>query len=118
VHAYGRPRPIGEDGALRDLLRRTARRFEAEAGSGEDGRPPWRMEDLAEDFLAAMTKGVVGFEIEISRLEGKFKLGQNRSAEDQARVAAELARIADPSARGTAALMSNGKADPGPKDPA
>lgn len=103
VHAYGRPRLIGDDIALRDLLGRTVRQFEG--GAGEAG-PNWRIEELAEDFLAAMTKGVVGIEIEIAGLEGKFKLNQNRSAEDRARVAAELRRSQDASARGVAALMT------------
>src|SRR5690349_24196495 len=45
---------------------------------------PWAM-DLPEDYLRKMIRGIVAFEMPITRLEGKFKLSQNRSARDQQR---------------------------------
>ena len=43
---------------------------------------PWRM-PIPEDFIASMMKAIVGFSIQITRIEAKYKLGQGRSQEDQ-----------------------------------
>ena len=59
------------------------------------------MAELPAPYVDAMLKNIVGFEIEVTRLEGKFKLSQNRPAEAP-RVAAELEREG---AAGLAALM-------------
>lgn len=53
-----------------------------------------------------MMQGIVGFEIPITRLEGKFKLNQNRPVSDQMRVAAALSEHQDDLSTGVAALMS------------
>jgi transcriptional regulator len=45
---------------------------------------------MPERYLAGMLRGIVGFELAITRLEGKFKMSQNRSAEDRAGVIAAL----------------------------
>jgi len=46
------------------------------------GRPkPWKATELPADFVGNLLKAIVGFEIEVTRLEGKFKLSQNRPAE-------------------------------------
>ena len=100
VHAYGRARTITEPGPLRDLVRRLSERHEA-----REEASPWRMDDLPEDYLAGMLRGIVGFEIAVSRLEGKFKLSQNRPAADRPRIAAALKRRGDPEAQAVAALM-------------
>ena len=44
---------------------------------------PWHVSDAPADFLDTMLKAIVGIEIEVTRVEGKFKLSQNRSAEDR-----------------------------------
>ena len=50
----------------------------------EGGRAvPWHVSDAPLDYLDTMLKAIVGIEIEVTRLEGKFKLSQNRSAEDR-----------------------------------
>ena len=83
VHAHGVPRPLDET-ALRKVLARLSAKYEW-------GRPlPWRMEALDEDYVAKMVKAVAGFAIEVDRLEGKFKLSQNRPGHDAERVAAAL----------------------------
>lgn len=83
VHAYGVPRLL-EDSALIPLLQAVVTQYE---GGREDA---WKL-DLPEDYLAKMICGIVGFEIEITRLEGKFKLSQNRSLEDRSQVIHTLA---------------------------
>ncbi len=83
VHAHGTARPIDE-GELRSLLARLSAKYES-------GRPaPWRMEDLTEDYVAKMVAAIFGFAIDVERIEGKFKLSQNRPGRDAERVAAAL----------------------------
>jgi transcriptional regulator len=55
-----------------------------------------------------MIHGIVAFEIPITRIEGKFKLGQNRSAADQQGVFDALSRSDDPDSRALAQLMLEG----------
>ena len=71
VHAYGTPRLIEPGSALEALLAGLVARFEGPEGWSEDEQSP--------DFLEKMRRGVVGFEMPISRIEGKAKLGQNHS---------------------------------------
>jgi transcriptional regulator len=78
VHVYGMPRLLDE-AELIDLLGRLVDQYE----SGRER--PWTM-DLPEDYQRKMLRAIVGFEVPISRIEGKFKLNQNRSAEDRASV--------------------------------
>lgn len=83
VHASGRARPIDE-ARLRSLLARLSAKYEAGRAN------PWRMEDLPEDYVAKMLNAISGFAIEVAKLEGKFKLSQNRPGRDAARVADSL----------------------------
>jgi transcriptional regulator len=84
VQAHGRLRAIEDPAWLEAFVTRLTGRHEA-------GRtPPWRVSDAPADFLASMLGGIVGIEIEVTRLEGKFKLSQNRPDEDRAGVVAGL----------------------------
>ena len=84
VQAHGRLRAIDDPAWLRAFLERLTARHES-------GRAvPWQVSDAPDDFIAATMRAIVGFEIEVDRLEGKFKLSQNRSGEDQAGVMAGL----------------------------
>lgn len=99
VHAYGKPR-ILDDEALARLLYTSIQTYE----SGFE--QPWKL-DMPADVFQGKLKGVVGFEMEITRLEGKFKLSQNRSETDRARVAAELQASQDSVSAGVGALMES-----------
>jgi transcriptional regulator len=99
VHAYGVCRAIDDAGWLRGLLRRLSGRHEAREAT------PWRMQDLPEPYVAGMMNGILGFEIAVGRLEGKFKLSQNRPATDRPRIIAELEARDDADSRGVARLM-------------
>jgi len=100
VHAYGAARTIADGDWLRALLHRLTLRHEA-----REPAPPWRMEDLPEAYLRSMLNGIVGVEIAVSRIEGKFKLSQNRPAADRPRIIAALERRDDPDSRTVAQLM-------------
>lgn len=63
----------------------------------------WR--ELSAKFRDGMMRGVVGFEMPVHQLEGKYKLSQNRSTHDQAAVQAMLALSDDVSAREVAQVM-------------
>src|SRR5206468_3248214 len=73
VHATGRPSAITEKIDLHDLLARLIDKFERYQGSGYD------FSKLPDSYVSSMMGGIVGFEMQIESLEGKFKLGQERS---------------------------------------
>ena len=100
VHAYGAARRVADPDWLRGLLHRLTERHEA-----RERAPPWRMEDLPEPYLRSMLNGIVGVEIRVTRLDGKFKLSQNRPAADRPRIIAALERRDDPDSRAVARLM-------------
>jgi transcriptional regulator len=78
VHAYGRAQTI-ED---RAWLARHVSELTDQQERGEHA--PWATSDAPPDFVAAMLKGIVGIRFEIARLEGKWKMSQNRDAADRA----------------------------------
>ncbi|MBF0324649.1 MAG: FMN-binding negative transcriptional regulator [Alphaproteobacteria bacterium] len=85
VHAHGRLELIEDAAAKRAIVARLSELHEA-------GRPtPWRIEDAPPDFIDAQLAAIVGFRLRIERLEGKWKLSQNRPPEDRAGVTAALA---------------------------
>jgi transcriptional regulator len=100
VHAYGTPRPLryGDDSAA---LRRHMQEMIASYESVYQAQ--W--DSLADRFREGLMGGVVAFEMPVARLEGKYKLSQNRSHTDQARVAEALLASDDPAARATGAAM-------------
>lgn len=103
VHVYGRPTLL-EESALRDVVFDTTDKYES--GMAQ----PWRL-PLTEEELSKMLKAIVGFSIEITRVEAKFKLGQNRSAEDQAGMLRALEHSPDSGSRELARFILNQQAD-------
>lgn len=95
VHAYGKVKIVEEPAAVKTLLQDLVLQYEQQ----------WKMENLPESYLNGMMKGIVAFQIEITRLEGKFKLSQNRSLADQQRVVAALRQSPNPSDQAVAAQM-------------
>jgi transcriptional regulator len=90
VHAHGRIIVRDDEPFVRGLVARLTRKMEA----GE--ATPWKMGDAPADFISQMLGAIVGIEIEVTRLAGKWKLGQNKEAADR-RGAADtlLARAGD-----------------------
>lgn len=82
VHAWGRPQVIEDAAWLR-------RQLDDLTLLREGARPaPWAVEDAPSDFIAAQVRGIVGVEIPIGRIEGKWKVSQNRPEPDRAGVLA------------------------------
>ncbi|HWS73499.1 MAG TPA: FMN-binding negative transcriptional regulator [Quisquiliibacterium sp.] len=76
VHAHGRIAVRDDERFVRGLVARLTRAHEA-------AQPrPWKIGDAPADHVDALLKAVVGLEIGITRLVGKFKLSQNREARD------------------------------------
>lgn len=88
VHVHGRLRAIQDAAWLRALVEELTALHESSRGL------PWRVADAPEAYLDAMLRGIVGIEIEISRMQGKWKLSQNRSAEDRAGVVRGIGALA------------------------
>jgi transcriptional regulator len=84
VHAYGKPRAFHDPDRLLELVTRLTDR--QEAGRAQ----PWAATDAPADYLKAQLKGIAGLERRIERLEGKWKMSQNRPAEDAAGVVEDL----------------------------
>ncbi len=101
VHAWGQAEVFEEPERLLHLVSRLSERH-------EQGRAqPWAVSDAPRDYIDSMLRAIVGFALPIRRIEGKWKLGQNRSASDQAGVRAGLAASASPQARALAARMDS-----------
>jgi transcriptional regulator len=77
VHASGKLKAITEKKPFHDLLAKLIEKFETSEKSGYD------FSKLPESYTESMMAGVIGFEMEIERLEGKFKLGQERGQSDR-----------------------------------
>ena len=92
VHAHGPLRAIDDAAWLLGLVERLTVRHEAGLAA------PWRVSDAPADYIEKLLKAIVGIEIPLTRLEGKWKLGQNRSMQDQATMARELAAGPQPGA--------------------
>jgi transcriptional regulator len=86
VHGYGVPRLLEGEAAAADALVQLSATMEATLAP----KPPWTMHELSETARRALLRGIVAFEIELVRLEGKQKLNQNRTAADRAGVIAAL----------------------------
>ncbi|GAC1338369.1 MAG: FMN-binding negative transcriptional regulator [Isosphaeraceae bacterium] len=98
VHAYGIFQVVEERAALLEILRRSVRFFE---GSLPD---PWVFDESAPN-AEKLLKGIVGLRIEITRLEAKWKLGQNHTETRRRRVIQALNASADEASKAVAALM-------------
>lgn len=100
VHAYGQARVMDYDAesadlhhVMNDLIQQHESTYQTQ----------W--DSLSDKYRDGMLKGVVGFELVVARLEGKFKLSQNKTADEQARIAAALSESKYETERLTGAAM-------------
>ena len=92
VHAYGTARAVEDRAWLSDFLERLTRANEAGRAT------PWQISDAPEDYIAGQLQGIVGIEITVSRLIGKWKMSQNRLPRDVEGVIAGLRATGEPAA--------------------
>jgi transcriptional regulator len=98
VHAYGEARLIDDDEALEELLAQLI-------GQHEPGyQKQW--ESLSERYRDGMRRGIVGFEMPVTRLDGKAKLSQNKNLAEQERIAVALGESQDAAAKATGEEMA------------
>lgn len=84
VHASGPLRFFDDPDRLLDVVTRLTEREESPRDV------PWAVSDAPADFIQGMLKGIVGFALPITKLQGKWKMSQNRPAKDQDGVVAGL----------------------------
>ncbi|MGH8225510.1 MAG: FMN-binding negative transcriptional regulator [Gammaproteobacteria bacterium] len=80
VHAHGRPEIVADKSRVRAILERLVAEHEKHV------HPPWSTDQAGEEYVDQQMDHIVAFEMPIERLEGKFKLSQNRSPADRAGV--------------------------------
>jgi transcriptional regulator len=74
VHAHGKVR-LTDEAELHEIVTELSAKYEA------GNSPPWKLSEQPAAYVSSMLEMIVGFEIEVARVEGKFKLSQNRPAE-------------------------------------
>jgi len=82
VHAHGKAR-LTDEAELHEIVNELSAKYEA------GNAPPWKLSEQPAAYVSSMLGMIVGFEIEVERLESKFKLSQNRRVEIE-RVAGRL----------------------------
>jgi len=97
VHVYGKPRIVTEHDETYNLLKKLIERHEA--GS------PYRLDTLPQDFVEKEMKGIVAFQIEVTRIEANYKLSQNRDEESYWNVVSHLDEREDEMSHGVAEAM-------------
>lgn len=98
VHVYGKPRLVDEAN-LKQIVLDTTAKFESAMPE------PWKI-PLSENEIDQMLKAIVGFKIDIVRVEAKFKLGQNRSSEDREKMLRHLQAAPNEESRALAKFIS------------
>jgi transcriptional regulator len=100
VHAYGRPRAIEDQARLESIVDRLVAAHESRMPN------PWPAPgQLPAEFKAKLLGAIVGFEMEIERIEGKFKFGVHRAKDDQLSMIRYLEESPLASARELAAMI-------------
>jgi transcriptional regulator len=89
VHVWGRPAVVEDTGWLRRQIEDLTRSRERVRAA------PWHVSDAPENYIAAQIQAIVGVEIAIARIEGKWKVSQNRPAADRTGVVAGLREIGE-----------------------
>jgi transcriptional regulator len=101
VHAWGRAETFDEPARLRELVGRLSAHHESAQAQ------PWSLDEAPADYLDAMLRAIVGFELPIQRIAGKRKMSQNQPAENQAGVREALATRPAPNEQEVARLMAD-----------
>lgn len=103
VHVHGRLRVVEDAAWLRALVGRLTDTHEASR------MQRWQVDDAPVDYIEQMLRAIVGIEIEVTSLQGKWKVSQNRSESDRAGAAAGLESLAGEDVAEMAALVRGGR---------
>ncbi|WP_197442171.1 FMN-binding negative transcriptional regulator [Thalassoglobus polymorphus] len=99
VHVYGRLHVVDDAQRLEEIVEELVGLMEA------DQKKAWSMKDAGDDFISQLLRMVIGFTIDIERIEAKFKLSQNHSKERRQLVINALEERTDDDSQQIAALM-------------
>ena len=92
VHASGKPQSVADEAALYQMLATLVAKSEHAYAAGQ-----YKLESIPKEFATPLMRAIVGFRMEIEALEGKFKLGQERSEGDRTSIVTHLrAAAAEP----------------------
>jgi transcriptional regulator len=86
VHVHGKLYIRDDERFVRGVVARLTRTHEAQTGSPR----PWKMTDSSPEYIDQMLSAIVGIEIEVGRMVGKWKLSQNKEERDRVNAAEEL----------------------------
>lgn len=86
VHVQGRLRVYDDERYVRALVARLTRAHETRSQQER----PWKMGDSAPDYIDGMLRSIVGVEVEVSHMVGKYKLSQNKALRDRQGMVAAL----------------------------
>lgn len=100
VHAHGTFETFDDPKELHAHLDELTWRNEAQRSE------PWKTEDAPESYMSAMKRGIVGFRMKVSNLEGQWKLSQNKSEADFAGALAGIGEDFQPNAKSIAMAMA------------
>jgi transcriptional regulator len=101
VHAHGPLRVMDDAEWLKRHLKNLTNAHESKLPT------PWKVDDAPSDFIESLIKGIVGLELPIQRLEGKWKVSQNRSVKDREGVITGLHELDTPESQVMAGLVEN-----------
>jgi transcriptional regulator len=101
VHAHGTLETFEDPAALRQLLTKLTARHERAMSV------PWHLDDAPADYIDRNLQAITGLRLPIERLEGKWKLSQNRTAADRQGVVQGLDALDDPASHLMAAAIRN-----------
>ena len=101
VHTYGRPQPVDDAQLLTLLIDLSARQ------EGTLDKTPWTVDKLDTDAFTRMRRAIVGFHMPIDRIQGKWKMSQNRNRDDQRGVVAALGDLGTEAATRVAREMES-----------
>ena len=97
IHIYGKPHIITEHDEAYSILKRLVDRYETNGH--------YKLETLPEDFVEKEIRGIMAFQIEVTRIEANYKLSQNRKDEDHANIINRLEERTDDLSHAVAEAM-------------
>ena len=112
VHVHGRAVVHNDASWTEGVVRELTERYEAARAGDNSVAAVWSVDDAPATYITKQVRAIVGIEIVTTGIEGKRKLSQNRSEEDQAGVVRGLERSDTPAARSLAEAMRMSMADP------